>query len=144
MESVMPMVETAAAAKGISLKTESVPGDCLAIGDRARVDQILLNLLSNAIKYTPTAGRITVKCAVSADAASISVIDTGHGVPKEKLEAIFEPFVQLGRSLSSAHEGMGLGLSISREMARAMRGDLIVASKVGEGSTFTLMLPRSF
>jgi signal transduction histidine kinase len=81
---------------------------------------------------------------VSADTASISVTDTGRGVPKEKLEAIFEPFVQLGRSLSSAHEGMGLGLSISRDLARAMNGDLIVASKVGEGSTFSLILPRSF
>jgi signal transduction histidine kinase len=81
---------------------------------------------------------------MSADTASISVTDTGRGVPKEKLEAIFEPFVQLGRSLSSAHEGMGLGLSISRDLARAMNGDLIVVSKAGEGSTFTLILPRSF
>ena len=70
------------------------------------------------------------------------MIDTGTGVPKDKLEAIFEPFVQLGRSLSSAHEGMGLGLSISRDLARAMNGDLTVSSKVGEGSTFTLKLPR--
>ena len=70
------------------------------------------------------------------------MIDTGTGVPKDKLEAIFEPFVQLGRSLSSAHEGMGLGLSISRDLARAMKGDLTVSSKVGEGSTFTLSLPR--
>jgi PAS domain S-box-containing protein len=144
IESVMPMVESAAAAKAIHMEIQAASADCVAVGDRARVDQILLNLLSNAIKYTSTGGRITVKCGASADAASISVIDNGRGVPREKLEAIFEPFVQLGRSLSSAHEGMGLGLSISREMARAMRGDLIVASKVGEGSTFTLMLPRSF
>ncbi|MDP9206551.1 MAG: PAS domain-containing sensor histidine kinase [Gemmatimonadota bacterium] len=143
IESVMPMVETAAAAKGIDLKSETAPGDCVAIGDRARVDQILLNLLSNAIKYTSAGGRIRIKCAVSAEDASISVTDTGRGVPKEKIEAIFEPFVQLGRSLSSAHEGMGLGLSISRDLARAMNGDLLVVSKVGEGSTFTLMLPRS-
>ena len=79
---------------------------------------------------------------VSRKHAAIAVIDTGTGVPKDKLEAIFEPFVQLGRSLSSAHEGMGLGLSISRDLARAMNGDLTVSSKVGEGSTFTLRLPR--
>ena len=144
IDSVMPMIEPAAAAKAIKLTIEPSSGDCSAVGDTARVDQILLNLLSNAIKYTSPAGSITVKCAVSADSASISVTDTGRGVPKEKLEAIFEPFVQLGRSLSSAHEGMGLGLSISRDLARAMNGDLIVASKVGEGSTFTLVLPRSF
>jgi PAS domain S-box-containing protein len=144
IDSVMPMIEPAAAAKAVKLTVEPASGDCIAVGDTARVDQILLNLLSNAIKYTSPAGSITVKCAVSADTASISVTDTGRGVPKEKLEAIFEPFVQLGRSLSSAHEGMGLGLSISRDLARAMNGDLTVASKVGEGSTFTLVLPRSF
>ena len=144
IDSVMPMIQPAATAKSIKLAIEPSSGDCIAVGDTARVDQILLNLLSNAIKYTPPSGSITVKCGVSADAASISVTDTGRGVPKEKLEAIFEPFVQLGRSLSSAHEGMGLGLSISRDLARAMNGDLIVVSKVGEGSTFTLVLPRSY
>ncbi|HMI43995.1 MAG TPA: PAS domain-containing sensor histidine kinase [Gemmatimonadaceae bacterium] len=144
IDSVMPMIHPAAAAKAIKLTIEPSSGDCTAVGDPARVDQILLNLLSNAIKYTSPSGSITVKCAVSADTASISVTDTGRGVPKEKLEAIFEPFVQLGRSLSSAHEGMGLGLSISRDLARAMNGDLLVASKAGEGSTFTLVLPRSF
>jgi signal transduction histidine kinase len=73
--------------------------------------------------------------------ASIEVVDTGPGIPPDKLEAIFEPFVQLGRSLSSAHEGTGLGLAISRELARAMKGNLIVSSKVGSGATFTLTLP---
>ena len=144
IDSVMPMVEPGAAAKALKLRIEPSSGDCLAVGDTARVDQILLNLLSNAIKYTSPSGSITVKCGVSGDTVSISVTDTGRGVPKEKLEAIFEPFVQLGRSLSSAHEGMGLGLSISRDLARAMNGDLTVVSKVGEGSTFTLVLPRSF
>jgi PAS domain S-box-containing protein len=144
IDSVMPMIEPRAAAKAITLRSEPSSGDCTAVGDTARVDQILLNLLSNAIKYTSPSGSITVKCAVSADTASISVTDTGRGVPKEKLEAIFEPFVQLGRSLSSAHEGMGLGLSISRDLARAMNGYLTVASKLGECSTFTLVLPRSF
>jgi signal transduction histidine kinase len=74
--------------------------------------------------------------------ASIEVIDTGSGIPADKLQAIFEPFVQLGRSLSGAHEGTGLGLAISRELARAMNGELTVSSKVGAGSTFTLSLPR--
>lgn len=142
IESVAPMVDVAAFAKGMELQVEPLPGDCLALGDSARVDQILLNLLSNAIKYTSAGGKITVQCAVSAQTASIAVQDTGRGVPQEKLESIFEPFVQLGRSLSSSHEGMGLGLAISRDMARAMGGDLTVSSKVGHGSTFTLTLPR--
>jgi signal transduction histidine kinase len=135
-------MEAPAAAKKVELRTETASSDCVALGDRARVDQILLNLLTNAVRHTSAGGTVTVKCVVSRKTAAIAVIDTGSGVPKDKLEAIFEPFVQLGRSLSSAHEGMGLGLSISRDLARAMKGDLSVSSKVGEGSTFTLRLPR--
>jgi len=85
---------------------------------------------------------VRVGCKNSERTASIEVIDTGAGIPTDKLEAIFEPFVQLGRSLSSAHEGTGLGLAISRELARAMDGELTVSSNVGSGSTFTLTLPR--
>lgn len=143
IRSVIPMLEAPAAAKKVALKADATATDCLAMGDRARVDQILLNLLSNAIRHTAAGGTITFKCAVSAKTASIAVSDTGTGVPKDKLKAIFEPFVQLGRSLSSSHEGMGLGLSISRDLARAMKGDLTLSSKVGEGSTFTLTLPRA-
>jgi PAS domain S-box-containing protein len=142
IQSVMPMMEAPAAAKKVELRAETAGPDCVAFGDRARVDQIVLNLLSNAIRHTPAGGSVTVKCVVSRKRAEITVIDTGTGIPKDKLEAIFEPFVQLGRSLSSAHEGMGLGLSISRDLARAMNGDLTVSSKFGEGSTFRLQLPR--
>jgi PAS domain S-box-containing protein len=142
VEAVTPMIEPAAAAKRIDLTAKSQPGECFALGDRAKIDQVVLNLLSNAIKYTAPGGSVTIKCGASAKVASIAVSDTGRGVPKEKLESIFEPFVQLGRSLSSANEGMGLGLSISRDLARAMGGDLTVSSKLGVGSTFTLTLPR--
>jgi signal transduction histidine kinase len=85
---------------------------------------------------------VITRCQSSDKTAEIHVIDTGVGIPEHKVETIFEPFVQLGRSLTSAHEGTGLGLSISRDLARAMNGDLSVVSKVGAGSTFTLMLPR--
>jgi PAS domain S-box-containing protein len=142
IEAVTPMMETAAAAKAITLAAELPPADCVALGDQGRVNQILTNLLSNAIKYTGSGGSIWIKCAISKETALIAVTDTGRGVPPEKLESIFEPFVQLGRSLSSAHEGMGLGLSISRDLARAMGGDLTVSSTIGQGSTFTLSLPR--
>ncbi|HMF86588.1 MAG TPA: PAS domain-containing sensor histidine kinase [Gemmatimonadaceae bacterium] len=142
IESVLPIMEAPAAAKKVQLRSETAALDCVALGDRARVDQIVLNLLSNAIRHTAAGGSVTIKCVVSRKTAEIAVIDTGTGIPKDKLDAIFEPFVQLGRSLSSAHEGMGLGLSISRDLARAMNGDLTVSSKVGEGSTFTLRLPR--
>src|SRR5439155_7922805 len=114
----------------------------VALGDRAKVDQIMLNVLSNAVKFTNGGGTVRVECNEEEKTASIIVSDTGIGVPPDKLEAIFEPFVQLGRSLSSAHEGTGLGLAISRDLARAMSGELSVTSTIGEGSTFCLTLPR--
>jgi len=143
IEGVVPLIEPQAETKAIVLKTDTTKHDCLVLGDRAKVDQILLNLLSNAIKFTESPGTVTVECKESGNTASIEVVDTGPGIPPDKREAIFEPFVQLGRSLSSAHEGTGLGLAISRELARAMKGNLSVSSKVGSGSTFTLTLPRA-
>jgi PAS domain S-box-containing protein len=143
IEGVVPLIEPQAEAKAIVLKTDTTTHDCLVLGDRAKVDQILLNLLSNAIKFTESSGIVTVKCNESGNTASIEVTDTGPGIPADKLDSIFEPFVQLGRSLSSAHEGTGLGLAISRELARAMKGNVSVSSKVGSGSTFTLTLPRT-
>lgn len=139
---VVPLIEPQAQAKAISLKTDAGNPDRKALGDRAKVDQILLNLLSNAVKFTGADGSVKVACTTSESTASIAVADTGTGIPTDKLDAIFEPFVQLGRSLSSAHEGTGLGLAISRELARAMNGDLTVTSTLGSGSTFTLTLPR--
>jgi PAS domain S-box-containing protein len=143
IEGIVPLIEPQAEAKAIVLKTSTTDHDCLVLGDRAKVDQILLNLLSNAIKFTESTGTVTVECKESENMASIEVVDSGVGIPPDKLEAIFEPFVQLGRSLSSAHEGTGLGLAISRELARAMRGNLTVSSKLDVGSTFTLTLPRA-
>jgi PAS domain S-box-containing protein len=142
IDRVVPMVEPQAEAKGISLTIDPTDPSCLVFGDPPKVDQILLNLLSNAIKFTDSNGTVRVGCKESERTASIEVADTGAGIPTDKLSAIFEPFVQLGRSLSSAHEGTGLGLAISRELARAMDGELTVSSEVGSGSTFTLSLPR--
>jgi signal transduction histidine kinase len=139
----MALVEPRAAAGGVLLRLGKSAINAGAAADRTKVDQILLNLLTNAIKFTHPGGIVTVQTSVTAETASIAVVDTGAGIPKEKLEAIFEPFVQLGRSLSSAHEGMGLGLSISRDLARAMGGDLTVVAALRTGSTFTLTLPRS-
>ena len=110
--------------------------------DRDRMQQILLNLLSNAAKFTPLGGSITVECDATANSLSVHVQDTGTGVPPDKLEAIFEPFVQLERGRSGTNPGTGLGLSISRDLARAMGGDIAVQSTPGVGSRFILTLPR--
>jgi signal transduction histidine kinase len=109
--------------------------------DAARLRQILLNLLSNAIKFTEPGGRITVHCNITDVSVAVVVTDTGPGIAPDLLESIFEPFVQVGRSLASRGEGTGLGLPISRELATGMGGSLTVSSTVGVGSTFTLQLP---
>jgi signal transduction histidine kinase len=114
-----------------------------ARGDREKVHQILLNLLSNAIKFTQPGGRISVTIGVAMEGgrrAFVEVADTGVGIDPAKLESIFHPFVQLALR-PAGNDGVGLGLSISRELARGMQGDLIARSVPGEGSTFILTLP---
>jgi signal transduction histidine kinase len=113
-----------------------------AVTDPDRLQQILLNLLSNAIKFTPHGGKIVVQCGVKGRRMEVRVTDTGVGIPADKLEKIFEPFVQLGRGQTAGAEGTGLGLSISRDLARAMGAELSAESKLDEGSTFILSLPR--
>jgi PAS domain S-box-containing protein len=116
------------------------------LADRDKLQQILINLLSNAVKFTPEGGRITIDLDPEPNAdgrVAIRVSDTGIGIPADKLEAVFQPFVQVGRSLSSPGEGTGLGLAISRDLARGMGGDLTAESTPGEGSVFTISLPRA-
>jgi PAS domain S-box-containing protein len=114
----------------------------IVMADIEKVHQVLLNLLSNAIKFTDTGGDVTLACACTETTAAVRVIDTGLGIPSEKLEAIFQPFVQVDQQFTRQGHGTGLGLSISRELARAMGGDIVVESAVGEGTVFTLRLPR--
>ena len=138
------LIEPQAVAK--SLVLDYVPGDpALAVmADHEKLRQILLNLLSNAIRFTPPGGRISFSAdAPDRSTVTISVTDTGIGIAEDAIEQVFEPFVQLDRSLTNPREGIGLGLSISRDLARGMGGDLRAASRVGEGSSFTLTLPRA-
>ena len=115
----------------------------VARADPEKSAQILVNLLSNAIKFTPPGGQITVACETAELTVLVRVADTGVGIPVDKLEAIFEPFVQVKSSLAGREGGVGLGLAISRDLARAMGGDLTVESQPGRGSTFTLSLPSA-
>jgi PAS domain S-box-containing protein len=110
--------------------------------DVEKVQQILLNLLSNAIKFTEPGGHVRLECACTDTVASVRVVDTGVGIPSTKLDAIFEPFVQVDQAFTREGQGTGLGLSISRDLARAMGGDITVESVLGEGAVFTLSLPR--
>jgi PAS domain S-box-containing protein len=141
-DAVRPLVEPLAAARDISLEWQETDESVVALADRPRSEQILLNLVTNAIKYTQFGGHVIVRHFLRDDRAALEVDDDGIGIPESQMEAIFEPFTQLGRSLTSAHEGTGLGLAISRDLARGMGGDLTVRSVAGDGSTFTLSLPR--
>jgi PAS domain S-box-containing protein len=141
VDSVSPMVEPQAALRGLEFIRERCPPALAIRADRVKTEQILLNVLSNAVKFTERGGRITIRCDVEGSFGRVHIEDTGIGIPPEKIDAVFEPFVQLGRSLTSTHEGTGLGLAISRDLARAMGGDLNVVSTTGHGSTFTLALP---
>ena len=116
--------------------------DLAVHADRDRTKQILLNLLTNAIKFTEPGGRITVSCAADDHHVRIAVTDTGRGMDPDELDRIFDPFVQVGATAHTPH-GVGLGLAISLDLARAMGGDLVVTSQPGTGSTFTLSLPRA-
>ena len=98
--------------------------------------------LQSAVPFTPAGGRVDLRAGAVDGRIEIAVADTGRGIPPEALDHIFDPFVQVGRSTTGGGEGLGLGLAISRELARAMGGNLRVASEVGRGSVFTLELPR--
>jgi signal transduction histidine kinase/PAS domain-containing protein len=129
-------------AKGIKYVYEVCDKAVTVRADMEKLRQVVLNLLSNAIKFTPAGGEVQVDCVCDDKQVLVRLRDTGVGIPEDKLDAIFDPFVQLDRKLTSTHEGTGLGLAISRDLARGMDGDLTVESRVGEGSTFTLALPR--
>jgi PAS domain S-box-containing protein len=143
VEAVAQMIAPLAAAKGLRLTVGECPPDVTAWADKSKVEQIIVNLLSNAVKFT-TNGEITLTCDYeNPTRVAICVRDTGSGIADDQLDKIFEPFVQVGRSLTNSREGTGLGLAISRDLARAMSGEIAVGSETGCGSTFTLTLPRT-
>jgi signal transduction histidine kinase len=137
------LIEPLVAQQGLVFDGITGDSSIVARADPEKVTQILVNLLSNAIKFTPAGGHISAECAGVDDIVRLSVIDTGLGIPAAKLEAIFEPFVQLKEGLADREAGIGLGLSIGRDLARAMNGDLTVESTEGKGTRFTLSLPRA-
>jgi PAS domain S-box-containing protein len=134
------LIEPQATKKGLLLVPADSPRHACVLADRGRLQQILLNLLGNAIKFTDT-GRITINWTTDDVTVRICVQDTGCGVPADKLSLIFEPFEQVTRE-PKLREGLGLGLAISRELARAMGGDITVQSTLGVGSTFIVSLPQ--
>jgi len=140
--SVEAMVTPLAATKELSYEWQPPPRPLVALADPEKAAQILLNLLSNAVKFTPPGGHVTLAAneADGGERVALHVRDTGVGIPAEKLETVFDPFVQLDTGYARTQEGTGLGLAISRDLARGMGGELSATSEVGRGATFTLTL----
>ncbi|HEU0076128.1 MAG TPA: HAMP domain-containing sensor histidine kinase, partial [Longimicrobiaceae bacterium] len=156
VDAALHRVRPQAAERGLALseRCEGDPGAAF-VGDAGRVRQIAANLLSNAVKFTPAGGRVRVSCGIAPHPhgevfathagpwAYLAVEDNGIGIPPALTSRIFEPFVQAEEGRTRRAGGTGLGLTISRKLARLMKGDLTVRSQPGEGSTFTLWLPAA-
>jgi signal transduction histidine kinase/DNA-binding NarL/FixJ family response regulator len=130
--------------RGIHFDVVAPDPEMALFADQERLQQILLNLLVNASKFTPQGGSIRLWAESDDSTVQLHVEDTGVGIPESQLEQIFEPFVQLDRLASrDSQQGVGLGLAISRDLARRMGGDLIARSAAGQGSRFVLAVPRA-
>ncbi len=149
LAAVSPLVEPQLAAKHLRFRVETPDSASrLVWADREKLVQVLVNLLSNAVKFTPEGGCVGVAVLTRlngtdggrAGVAFVQVTDTGIGIPRDKLDAVFQPFVQVRGGYTRAHDGTGLGLAIARDLARGMGGDLRVRSREGQGSTFTVTL----
>jgi signal transduction histidine kinase len=130
-------------ARGLECTTSVDDAQLHAWADPDKLRQILFNVVTNAVKFTPPGGRITIDADAHGTEVSIRVRDTGIGIPTGRIDQIFEPFVQLDSRGHGQREGVGLGLSISRALARGMGGDLVAESSAGEGATFTIRLRQS-
>ena len=142
LATVEPLVAPQAQARGIAYTAPGCPPELRLRADEERTRQILLNLVGNAIKFTEPGGWVVLSCDADGGWVRIHVRDNGRGIPADKLNAVFDPFMQVGRRLNKPEDGVGLGLAISRDLARGMGGDLTAHSEAGAGSTFTLRLPR--
>jgi len=137
---IMPQVDS----KGLQYRYTGCADDPKVHVDPEKVRQILLNLLANAVKFTEPGGEVSLACECDGQSVRMTVRDTGRGIPADQLERVFDPFVQVDRHLTpSSQQGVGLGLSISRDLAIGMGGRLEAESTVDEGSSFTLVLPAT-
>ncbi|EIT85430.1 two-component sensor histidine kinase involved in phosphate regulation [Fictibacillus macauensis ZFHKF-1] len=143
VEEVLLILEPKAEEKGIALKF-AVEGATTVEGDGQRLKQVFINLINNALNYTPAGGRVLIRLKESAEKVTFSVSDTGIGIKKEEISRIFERFYRVDKGRSRNSGGTGLGLAIVKHLVEAHHGRIHVKSKVGEGSTFTLVFRKKF
>lgn len=132
----------AAATRHIRWETSLDSSETPVVTDASRCQQILGNLVSNALKYTPVGGQVRVTGKMTADCWSVTVADSGPGIPPEAHELVFQPFYRLDRDEHSAVEGNGLGLAICRELVAQLGGEINLASVEGQGTSITVVFPR--
>ena len=140
---VIGSLSPGAGEKGLEVLTE-IPEGITLFSDRRRIKQVLMNLVSNAIKFTDQ-GYVRIAAGVSEhDNLELRVIDTGVGIRKKDMDRLFQPFQQVGPSLTKKQEGTGLGLHLAEKLARLLQGDILAKSEYGKGSEFTLVIPLRY
>lgn len=144
LEEVIAILEKKAAEKEIKLQFEMDQNSILIEGDADRLKQVFLNLVSNAISYTPSGGHVFLRLSESASKIVIEVKDTGIGMEESEISRIFERFYRVDKARSRNSGGTGLGLAIVKHIIEAHKGNIIVTSQVGEGTTFLIELNKHF
>ena len=143
VRAALHVVQTMADQKKVIMRVEAEPFIAPIYGDRSRLQQVAWNLLSNAIKFTPAAGAITVRLRRVNDVVEFTVADSGQGIPADLIETVFEPFRQADGSSTRLHGGLGLGLSIAKQLVEAHGGSVAAQSRgEGQGATFIVRLPN--
>jgi signal transduction histidine kinase len=137
----LAIVEEKARQKGLELILKINKKVDFCVADKLRLKQILVNLLSNAVKFTQE-GSVTLKVKFCSNTLEFQVIDTGIGISQSDFDKLFQPFQQIHTPLHRLHKGTGLGLALSKKLARLHGGDITITSEVGKGSCFTLFIPR--
>ncbi|MBL1148445.1 MAG: PAS domain S-box protein [Pseudomonadota bacterium] len=138
------MIETRAHEGNIRLIADQVPENITIRADRRAIMQIMLNLMSNAVKFTANDGEVEISCKQGEQLVVITVRDTGYGIPEDKINLVTLPFEQVKSAMTRDHEGSGLGLAITKELVEMHSGTLTIKSKVGEGTSVTVLLPQNY
>lgn len=136
------MIKHRAEGRKITIDVDLTQAKTNISADKTLLKQTLLNLVSNSVKYTPADGKITIKVEQNANSTTIHVIDTGEGIAKEDIDKVLEPFGQSRENAEIAHEGVGLGLFLSKSYTELQGGELILQSALGEGTSVSLKFPR--
>ncbi|WP_085899697.1 ATP-binding protein [Kiloniella majae] len=141
----MQLVKNRANDKGVTYEIIEPEGDYYIYADKQHVKQIIANLLINAIKFTPSKGKVILTAEINKpEYIDFIIRDNGIGITNENLERVMEPFSQVADSMTRAHEGVGLGLSLAKKLAVAQGGDLRLESEYGEGTTVFVSLPLQY